>query len=301
MNSLVLSDFGSRLSVSHFRLVVNGEEYEPRSFPYDAVFCTTHAGIISFEAVRWLSNHKVPLFFIDWHGELQSSVIHRRPPRGGLRLAQYAAACDPQRTEEIASWIVREKNRRMGLEGDLPEWQAARAYWKTVGEKFRALGYEWEGRRNKGDILNWKATNPANSLLNFGNSVMEAIVRKEVNAVGLDPAIGFLHHSREWNDPLVFDLLELWRHKVSLAVLSVLGSKPRVTERDFQRNSDDYSLRLRPELARRLIEEIHRELDLGEMQHTIGDFAKMVAGQPRSGMRRQSARLETALSPSLRP
>jgi len=30
MNPLVLSEFGSRLSISHFHVVVNGEEYEPR-------------------------------------------------------------------------------------------------------------------------------------------------------------------------------------------------------------------------------------------------------------------------------
>ena len=71
---------------SHFRLVVNGEEFEARRFPFDSVYFLTHAYSISGEAIRWLWSANVSLFVIDWHGFLHKGAFKPR-----LRLAQYEA------------------------------------------------------------------------------------------------------------------------------------------------------------------------------------------------------------------
>lgn len=68
--------------------------------------------------------------------------------------------------------------------------------------------------------------------------------------------------------------METFRPDVDAIVIRLLGSKPRITDRDFMRNADDFSLRLRPHLARRLIELIGAEMDTTVLRPYVSKFAK---------------------------
>lgn len=96
MNPLIIDEFGSRLTVNHMCLVFNSPEgeiarFEPRQIPYDSIVLLTHSGLLSLDAIRWLSEHKIPLYALDWRGRLQSSITHSQVNHGTLRLRQYQA------------------------------------------------------------------------------------------------------------------------------------------------------------------------------------------------------------------
>jgi CRISP-associated protein Cas1 len=58
--------------------------------------------------------------------------------------------------------------------------------------------------------------------LNYGYAILESEVRKGINAIGLDPTIGFLHELAQSKTPLVYDLQELFTWLVDLSILQLL-------------------------------------------------------------------------------
>ncbi|MBM7865395.1 CRISPR-associated endonuclease Cas1 [Heliobacterium gestii] len=87
------------------------------------------------------------------------------------------------------------------------EGRAATRYWDAVA--FLLKGYvEFPGRENRG------ATDPVNSLLNYGYAVLEARVLGAVLQAGLDPYAGFLHVDRPGKASLVYDFIEEFRQPV---------------------------------------------------------------------------------------
>jgi CRISPR-associated protein Cas1 len=55
------------------------------------------------------------------------------------------------------------------------------------------------------------ASDEVNALLNYSYALLESVVKKYVNAIGLDPSIGFLHEIAKSKSPLVYDVQELFR------------------------------------------------------------------------------------------
>jgi len=278
MNPLVVSDFGVRMSVSHASLCLESKargeiaRIEPRQSQYDSVVFLTHSGTISLDALRWLARHKIPVSVLDWRGRLQTSMTHSQVNHGALRLRQYQAHLDAAKRREIGLALIREKARQSeNVLGELSrfypsvralrlpiktlddEGNAALAYFGEVAKVFKSLGYPFNGRRNEADSSNVKAASIVNALLNYGYSLLEAIIRREVNAAGLDASIGFVHSTFHTSEPLVFDIQELFRWLIDLSVVQLLESKPKITESDFHRN-EDFSLKLEPETAKRLVD-----------------------------------------------
>lgn len=93
-----------------------------------------------------------------------------------------------------------------------------------------------------------------NVLLNYGYAVLEAQVRKYINAVGLDPAVGFLHELAPSKTPLVYDLQELYRWIVDISVMQLLEEQ-KLKKTDFI-VTDEYHIRLEEHTARSLIGKI---------------------------------------------
>lgn len=84
----------------------------------------------------------------------------------------------------------------MGYEGS-----AARAYW--AGARLMLPdSFGWPGRIGRG------ATDPINSLLNYGYGMLYAEVERAIILAGLDPYAGFLHADRPGKPSLVLDLIE---------------------------------------------------------------------------------------------
>lgn len=87
----------------------------------------------------------------------------------------------------------------MGYEG-----QAAHHYWQGA-RRLVPDSYGFSGRIGRG------ATDPINSLLNYGYGILYAEIERAIILAGLDPYGGFLHADRPGKPSLVLDLIEGFR------------------------------------------------------------------------------------------
>jgi CRISPR-associated endonuclease Cas1 len=92
----------------------------------------------------------------------------------------------------------------------------------------------WHGRSSAlgGARSPRHAVGPVNALLNYGYRLAEAETLLAVQAVGLDPTLGFNHTDEAGRNSLVLDLLEGMRPNVEHAVLQLLADRP-FSKRDF--------------------------------------------------------------------
>jgi len=79
------------------------------------------------------------------------------------------------------------------------------------------------------------------------------MVRKDINTIGLDVSIGYLHEIAPSKHPLVYDLQELFRYVIDYSVIELLETK--LKKSDFI-TTENYHIRLKPKTAELLIEKI---------------------------------------------
>ncbi len=166
-----------------------------------------------------------------WVGEgLANSIAvrvaqHRvaAAPRGGVIAARIAhakveryAALARQQDMAVAVELERfagglgeteSADKARGLEG-----AAASAWWAALGEHLDAR-WRFRGRNRR------PPRDPVNALLSLGYTLVGAEVSLAVRALGLDPALGFLHGVVPGRESLVLDLLEPLRAGVDAWVL----------------------------------------------------------------------------------
>ena len=108
------------------------------------------------------------------------------------------------------------------------------------------------------------ASDPVNLTLNYGYGFLEGEVRKAINSVGLEPAVGFLHDFSDYQtkQSLVYDLEEPFRWLVDLSVFHAIESKA-LELHDFYFTGDDYRYRFEHEPKIRFIETLREQLDSG--------------------------------------
>lgn len=129
------------------------------------------------------------------------------------------------------------------------EGQAAKRYWAAVGAVLPEQ-YGWPGRVGRG------ATDPLNSLLNYGYGILYGLTEQAIILAGLDPYAGFLHADRSGKPSLVLDLIEEFR-QVAVDRL-VFG----LANRNFTVEQDKHSL-LTTETRRALAEKTLAHVDAG--------------------------------------
>jgi CRISPR-associated protein Cas1 len=129
------------------------------------------------------------------------------------------------------------------------EGQAAKRYWSAVGGMFPEQ-YSWPGRVGRG------ATDPLNSLLNYGYGILYGLIEQAIILAGLDPYAGFLHADRSGKPSLVLDLIEEFR-QVAVDRL-VFG----LANRSFTVEQDDHGL-LSSETRRALAEKALAHVEVG--------------------------------------
>lgn len=136
----------------------------------------------------------------------------------------------------------------MGVEGSV-----AVHYWNQF-EKFIPEKYDYESRVDQSRRATG-AGDMVNTMLNYGYALLEAECLRTINAVGLDPHVGFLHEMNTGKNSLAYDLQEPFRFLVDFAVISLIESE-KMDNKDFIR-TENYSLRLRPSGAKKLTEEVN--------------------------------------------
>jgi CRISPR-associated protein Cas1 len=117
-----------------------------------------------------------------------------------------------------------------GLEGD-----ATRRYFKALashlGSSGAALTFQRRTRRPPRDAVN--------ALLSFVYGLVLAEVVGALDAVGLDPQVGYLHHLRPGRPSLALDLVEELRPSVADRFAVSLITRNRIGPGDFERQAGD--------------------------------------------------------------
>lgn len=118
------------------------------------------------------------------------------------------------------------------------EGRIADVYWRYL-KQVPPSKFGFTSRLHETHQMN--ASDPVNTLLNYGYAILESQSRKALNSVGLEPTVGFLHEARQTKYPLVYDLQEPYQWLVDTTVISCLESG-RFDKKDFYR-MDNYVLR----------------------------------------------------------
>jgi CRISPR-associated protein Cas1 len=130
------------------------------------------------------------------------------------------------------------------------EGRAAQKYWAAIGCMIPP-GLQWPGRETRG------ATDPFNSLLNYGYGILYSQVEQALTLAGLDPYGGFLHADRPGKPSLVLDLIEEFRQPVvDRTVIGMVNKRFAIEQ--------DEDARLSETTRSRLAEKIHERMESTE-------------------------------------
>jgi hypothetical protein len=198
------------------------------------------------------------------------------------------------------------------------ESEGARAYWdawETLPLRFTSRDSEkipehWKSFGNRSSLISKpsprRATNPANALLNYVYSILEAEAGIALIRVGLDPAIGIMHFDLRARDSLTCDLMEAIRPQADEFILELIRNR-EFRKKDFFETSEGIC-RILPPLTheisqsaqkwRRLIcpitEEIAQRIFQSKSKYRVSNGSDKSASSP------QTERIPTPLTGSNR-
>ena len=258
MQPILLSGFGTSVNVDKRRLVISNKlqgtrlEAWPHQAQFDSIVVDGHTGVISFEALRWLMKHDISVTMLNWNGNMLSVALPKETISAKLKIKQYEAYLDKDKRYGIAECIVREKVKQsLNLLTELHKYHnevkaltvrdigsikkdhenllmyegnSAIQYWSELRRVFNKLYPEFRFTDRNGRRHSWNtnASDEINALLNYGYAVLESEVRKDLNSIGLDPSISFLHELSNSRASLVYDVQELYRWLVDLSVIQLV-------------------------------------------------------------------------------
>jgi CRISPR-associated endonuclease Cas1/CRISPR-associated protein Cas4 len=211
-----------------------------------------------------------------------------------LRLAQYHAATDPDRSLVLARRFVvaKIKNCRTLIRRNVDEPQAAMAELdklklgagraktcesllgiegQAAAVHFRAMSsvLRLEGDEKQGAFARRSRRppkDPVNALLSFVYSLLTTTWTETVERVGFDPYLGFYHRPRYGRPALSLDLMEEFRPLVADSVVLGLLRRGEVSEDDFDRSV--FGCSMRKACRRRVIASYERRID-EQIKHPV--------------------------------
>jgi CRISPR-associated protein Cas1 len=160
----------------------------------------------------------------------QRAVVSRALRDHGDTLSDVARDA-MERTQKRLSIIA----RRLRTEADVDvlrglEGEAAQSYFGVFGHLIRvrdpALQFRTRSRRPPLDAVN--------AILSFLYTLLTHDCRSALEAVGLDPAVGFLHRDRPGRPSLALDLIEEMRPVIADRLALSLVNRRQLTKRDFK-------------------------------------------------------------------
>jgi len=245
LNTLYITTPDSYLSKDGTNLVVLSKDEEIGRMPIhnlQSVICFGHIGA-SPSAMRLCADNSVSLSFMTPYGKFQAAIVGETKGNVLLRREQYRIADNPDASFEISKNILRGKfmNSRYllrrgkndhkdsidvskidlaiehislglesidlrenidslrGLEGDI-----AKSYFMGLDELIlkQKDDFHMKCRSRRPPLDNM------NSLLSFLYTLLANDVKSALEAVGLDPFVGFLHTDRPGRPSLALDIME---------------------------------------------------------------------------------------------
>ncbi|MCJ8306181.1 MAG: CRISPR-associated endonuclease Cas1 [Nitrosopumilus sp.] len=300
MNPLLISGFGTSIKVEKRKLIITNKlkdetlEFYPHKIDYDNIILDNHSGFITFDSMRWLMKHNIPLTILNWDGNILGITLPDSPVSGKLKIKQYQTYLSKNKRYDIAENLVfskidssfnliknlsnyhlinlikikdsfekekrdflNKKDREQTLVSLMTyEVRIAQVYFDALGTIFAEIApeFNFQARKVKENARNYNASDEINALLNYGYSILESEIRKILNSYGLDPEIGYLHSVLPSRKPLVYDFQELFRWIIDLSVIQLLEST-KLKKLDFI-ITENYHIRLKDSVASLLINKI---------------------------------------------
>lgn len=267
--------------------------FKPRRRTYDSMIIDGHSGYISLQAFHWLSRNNVPVYILNFDGSMVTSILPPTPVKADIKTAQIRASMDEEMRFKIAYSLIEAKMKRsldvlkwigqrydISRETDLAEKEAetisaagtvdqirtvegrtALRYWQAYSSVIPEC-FEFEGRMTKSHQNN--AVDPINLALNYAYGVLEGECRKAINTVGLEPSVGFLHETSDYQtkQSLVYDLQEPFRWIADVTVLEAIESRA-LDLKDFYFMADDYRYRIEAGAKRRFLTLLKERFNAG--------------------------------------
>jgi CRISPR-associated protein Cas1 len=260
-----------------------------RTDKLDRLVIVGRSGYVSLDALRWLHDTGTAFLHVDTNGDLIAPAIAAGPDFAALRRAQALAAGSPvglqiargilmskvqgqqallaelpggAQARDPVEWAVREIESATNLDALLTaEAQAAAAYrgsWRLLPVRFargdaRKVPEHWTMFGQRASLITGGprvATNPANAVLNYLYSLLEAETTFACHAVGLDPGIGTFHTDQRDRASLALDIMEAARPAVDAYVLALLTQRV-FSAREFLETTEG-GCRIHPRLAEEL-------------------------------------------------
>lgn len=142
---------------------------------------------------------------------------------------QCAAAVRKLKTAALNLGNVHKVNGLLGVEGD-----AAKSYWQAFSTLIPAeYGFRSRAYRPSPDAVN--------AALSFGYSLLASEITGAIHAIGLDPAIGFVHSLRNGRASLAYDLIEEFRPLVVDTVVLEMARRRMLSVADAPQGQGSFN------------------------------------------------------------
>jgi CRISPR-associated protein Cas1 len=258
--------------------------FSPQRIDIDNIVINGRSGNVSLDAIRWLVKHGVQVTLLNWDGKILTTMLHPESVQVKTKFAQYRTFEDSKLRLKIAKKIIEAKLERTQLVLDylnqrypevnteLPQNSSnlndAKSIKEVMGVEGVVAAFYWEqyqkvipeqleftsrcvGRTNRP----MGASDTVNCMLNYGYALLEAECLRAINSVGLDAHVGFLHEMNIGKNSLAYDMQELFRFLVDLAVLGLV-EKGTMEKKDFIR-TESFTLKLRASGTRKITTELN--------------------------------------------
>jgi CRISPR-associated protein Cas1 len=270
LNTLYITRNGAYIHRERETLVVEVDKVKALQIPVLSISGIVAIGrvMMSPGAMALCAEKDIAISFLTEHNRFLARVSGEQSGNVLLRRAQYRIADDEERCREIVRCIVAAKvsNTRTILQRALRnhpdndgdgaiaaaverlarikkcvseaasansirgyEGEAAREYFAVFNSLINAdTGFSIDGRNRR------PPRDPVNALLSFLYTLLCHDCRGACEAVGLDPAVGFLHRDRPGRPGCALDLMEEFRAFVADRVVLTLINRKQITPKQFE-------------------------------------------------------------------
>jgi CRISPR-associated protein Cas1 len=190
--------------------------------------------------------------------------------RGKLKnYRQHLLRAQRESSLEISSHITRleqaiapieQTNKIASLRG--LEGAGSAAYFGCFQQLIKNSEFKFSSRNRR------PPTDPVNSLLSFGYSLLRHDVQSAINIVGFDPYLGYLHTERYGRPSLALDVMEEFRPLVIDAMVLSLINKRSLTPADFISEPLSQAVELTKE-GRRTFLTAYQQKKLSSFKHPV--------------------------------
>ena len=268
MKSLFLNGYGCSIRVKDTRLIFSQGvhafqkereviETSVRACNFDKVVIQGD-GYVSMKTLQLLAENNISVVMLDKQGRLFSYINEISSSEPLIRQKQYDAFRNEVKADELRKWVVSQriasqielfKDLRVDekkikeMENIFSHLQYAkgsrgimrveddigRMYYHTFSSLFKPeLGFS-----TRNSLRNFRPNNASdviNGLLNYGYGILYAEVTKHLNGLGFDCFVGFYHVPHKSHLPLVYDMIEPFRHLVERSVYDI---QDQIRKKDF--------------------------------------------------------------------